>query len=304
MQPGRHLLSPDRFGALVPTVCAALLTALLLSGCSSPASPFLLPDENGGVRQVDSEGWQAARSTFDSAGDATSLKRAIEMLETLLSESAFEAPVLTALAEAHTLYGAAYADDRKVKSEHFQRARLLALSALATNPEFQTLISAGDTPGQASNALSPDDVPAMVIWVTATSYLFREGFSLWQRLRHFRQMGDVRTMMERALVLDPDYEAGVVPFSLAIYFIAAPGIAGGDLDTAQGLLDQAENTPGVSLLPSWGRAKYYYPARGRPEAARELLEWILAQNPAGLDSPYRWNVYIQDDARRMLGNLQ
>jgi len=36
---------------------------------------------------------------------------------------------------------------------------------------------------------------------------------------------------------------------------------------------------------------------------RRDLEWVLAQDPQRAESPFRWNVYFQRDAREMLARI-
>ena len=285
--------------SVVKRLLLPAMAALLLAGCAAGSFQTITAPDPDPV-EPDHGSWQAAQARFAQAGDATILTEAIEALEQLRQQAPHYPPLLTLLAEAHTLYGAAYAQSRQQKHHHYGLAIRLAEQSLLSNPGFLNGVESGLPPAEALDRLTRDEVPAMVIWVTAVSYQFREGMTLFQRLRNFRRMGDVRALMERALVLDPEYEAGVVPFSLAIYHIAAPAIAGGDLERADALIEQAIATPGLSLLPRWGRAKYLYPATGNQAGRQADLEWILNQDPRAVDSPYRWNVYIQADARRML----
>jgi len=281
---------------LSPVLVAALLVGCAAFDFQTPRAP------DQGPAEPDARSWQAAQDRYSQAGSDELLKAVIEEFERLRQQTPHYPPLLTLLAEAHTLYGAAYADTRRQKHHHFGLAMTLSEQAMLANPGFAAQLGAGLRPTEALDQLGPDDVPAMVIRVTALSYQFREGMSLFQRLRNFRRMADVRALMERALELDPDYEAGVVPFSLAIYHIAAPAFAGGDLARAEELIERAIQTPGLSLLPRWGRAKYLYPATGNQAGRQADLAWILAQDPRAVDSPYRWNVYIQEDARMMLAD--
>ena len=66
--------------------------------------------------------------------------------------------------------------------------------------------------------------------------------------------------------LDPAYEHGAVPFSLAIYFIGLPASAGRDLERSAELFAQSVADAPTSLLAPWGRAKYL--ARPEPAIAR------------------------------------
>ena len=281
------------------------LVMILLAGCASIAGqwsdPVALP---GHEHALDQQALKDARSAYANADNAHSLRSAIETMEDLLDEAPRHGRLLVDLAEAYTLLGAAYATSRKDKRQHFLTAQGHAERALLDQPEFRKALEREVRPGLAARHLDADDVPAMVIWATATSYLFDEGMTAIGRVRHYRGLEDLRLFMERALELDPGYEFGLVPFSLAIFYIATPTFAGGNLDRAEQLIEQAIATPGTSLMPHWGRARYLHSLTGDDQAKRIDLEWVLAQDARAVDSPYHWNVYVQRDARRMLSELR
>ena len=104
--------------------------------------------------------------------------------------------------------------------------------------------------------------------------------------------------------LDPAYEHGAVPCSLAVYVIGRPASAGRDLERSAELLAQSIADAPTSLLARWGRAKYLHVRTGDRAAFRQDLEWVLAQDPAQAESPRRWNVYFQRDARDLLGRIE
>lgn len=287
------------------TIAASIVFALLLVACATAPSDWseLTPPATAPMTEA-ARPWQAELDRFEAANSATTLAQSIEGLSAFVEQGHSDPALLTTLAEAHVLYGAAWASSRREKREHYQQAIGWTQKALLANPAFARAIQAGQSPAEAAQTLPQAAVPAMVIWVTATAYQFEETMGPLQRLRQFRRMAVLKSFMERALELDPGYQYGVVPFSLAIYYIAAPGFAGGDLDRAERLLDQAIETPGVSLLPQWGRARYLHTLQANPQARRQDLEWVLAQDPRAADSAYRWNVYLQADARRLLAEME
>ncbi len=298
--------SPFQQGALLVVVL------LLGSGCATTAGQWLpeasdtphAAQDMAALRSEDFEtAFAQARSQHAWANDADSLTEAIRMLEALLQRYPDNRDVQVELAEALVLYGAAYASGRAAKRARFVAAQQHAERALMANTSFRTALAAGQRPGLAATELDKDDVPAMVIWATATAYLFDEGMTAVGRLRSFRGLEDLRLFMEQALRLAPEHEYGLVPFSLAIFHIAAPPIAGGNRQFAAELIEQAISTPGVSLLPRWGRARYLYPLTRDREQLVADLEWVLAQDPQAVNSPYRWNVFVQRDAQRMLERL-
>ena len=296
--------------SLLPALAVVVLS--LTTGCASTAGQWQLEQGEGGRLEseavatrdrVTAEELGEAKRQHALASDATSLAQAIALFEALLERQPGQADVQVELAEALVLYGAAYETRRADKRRRFIAAQAHAENVLLANAGFRAAMAAGQRPGQAASQLGENDVPAMVIWATATAYLFDEGMSSLGRLRNFRGLDDLRMFMERAMALNPYHEYGLVPFSLAVFHIAAPAIAGGNLERAAELIEQAIDTPGVSLLPRWGRARYLHTQTGDLDALRADLDWILTQDPEAVDSPFRWNVYVQRDARRMLDAL-
>ena len=288
----------------IPTLLLILALSLATLGCATSAGQWA---ESVSTADHEDETLDPAiieaRSKFKDGDDQSSLRAAIDSMERLLDRAPSNRKLRVDLAEAHTLLGAAYATSRGQKRSAFLAAQHHAEQALLTRPEFRNAIRAGQRSGLAAEHLEKEDVPAMVIWATATAYLFDEGMTPIGRALNYRGLEDLRLIMERALDLNPEYEYGLVPFSLAIFHIATPGFAGGDLDQAKLLMEQAIDTPGHSLMPRWGRARYLHPLTSDQESRRADLEWILAQDAHMADSPYHWNVYVQRDARRMLAEL-
>lgn len=276
---------------------------LALGGCMSwtrgwespPVAP-VSPAQRMTIAQAD--------ALFDEAGDGASVRRAIDAYESLLTGSAADLPVHTRLAEAHVLYGAAYAASRAEKRRHYQAGLSHAEQAMATNPEFRKRISSGASVAEATVVLGEPEMEAMLIWVTGVSYYFKEGVGVFGKVLAFRTISQTRDVLERLMELDPEFEEGAVPFSLAIHYIARPPWAGRDLPRALELFDRAVAISPESLLIRWGRAKYLHSRTGDTKALRNDLEWVISHDPRDAATPYHWNVYFQRDAKEMLANLR
>ena len=245
-----------------------------------------------------------AEALFEEASDAGRLRQAIAAYDEALLLAPEAGDVLVRLAEAHILYGAAYAGGRREKALSYTTGIRYSEQAMAANPGFRRRVDAGEALGEASAELGLEDMRAMLFWVTGVSYYYKECLSGPGHLLHFRWMLRTRQVMERMMALDPGFEEGAVPFSLAIYFIGLPPSAGGDLQRAGELLAQAVAESPTSLLPRWGRAKYLHIKTGDRAAFRRELEWVVEQNPAAAASPLRWNVYFQRDARELLSQVE
>jgi hypothetical protein len=110
-------------------------------------------------------------------------------------------------------------------------------------------------------------------------------------------------VMKHLREVAPDWQHGAVHFAWGIYYLALPKVAGGDMELSRQSLDRAVEVGPHSLLPRWGRAKYYAVKTGDRQLFEDDLAWVVAQDPQQMDSPYPWNVYFQRDARAMLEDI-
>ena len=279
---------------------------LLAGGCMSWTPGWRSPSLVGSAQDVGDAGMalERAETLFESADSASRLREAITAYDEALRSAPESGEVLVRLAEAHILYGAAYSDGKRDKAHSYITGIRYAEQALALNPQFRRRVEAGESLGEASAELGRDELRPMLFWVTGVSYYYKECLGGLGQLTQFRWMLRTREVMERMMALDPAYEHGAVPFSLAIYYIGLPASAGRDLARSADLLAQAVAESPTSLLTRWGRAKYLHVKTGDRAAFRRDLEWVLEQDPTAADSPLRWNVYFQRDARELLAQIE
>ena len=303
---------PDPGGGHMSAPRRSLALLLALGGCMTWTPGWETPTvSQGGGAQVralaPAEATEAAlaraETLFENAGDDDRLQQAIREYEVALPSASDPGAVLARLSESHILHGAAYAEGKSAKSHAYTTGIRYAERAMALNPAFRSRVEAGDSLAEASAELTRAEIRPMLFWVTGVSYYYKECLGGLGHLLHFRWMLRTRQVMERMMALDSTYEHGAVPFSLAIYFIGLPASAGRDLARSAELFAEASADAPTSLLAPWGRAKYLHVKTGDRAAFRQDLEWVLAQDPARAESPLRWNVYFQRDARDLLGRI-
>ena len=279
----------------------ALAAIVLLSGCMSwPRGWEVVPDL-GAAQATDLEASiEAAAEAFESAGSAEELDTARTRIGELLEQVPNHKRLLLVGAQAEILHGAAYDQRKSDKAESYIRGIQYAERVMATHPEVRRQLEAGATLAESVQHLESDRAEAMLLWVTGVSYYFKECLSGLGHLVNFRWMLQTSEVMKHLNAVAPDYKYGAVPFSLGIYYLALPESAGGDIQLAGQLLQKAVDQSGTSLLPRWGRAKYYWVKIGDEQAFRDDLEAVLAMDPQNAISAYSWNVYFQRDAREML----
>lgn len=281
-----------------------MLPAFLLVGCMSwtPGweSAAVPPSTPGSAGEPSIE---QAEQAFYRADSREALEEARSEVARILADGGASKRSLRLASEIEILKGAAYDPDRGAKTNSYRNGIEYAERAMATHPEFAAKIRDGAELAEAVEVLGAEYGEEMLLWVTGVSYYFKECLSGLGHLVNFRWMLRTSTVMDHLAAVAPELQHGAVPFSLGIYNIGLPRSAGGDLELAAEYLDSAVSQSGSSLLPRWGRAKYLWVKTGDEEAFRSDLEWVLAQDPNGGDSPYSWNAYFQRDAREMLANI-
>jgi hypothetical protein len=242
-------------------------------------------DASNGITRAEAD------ALFDRAGDAQTLQAAIAAYERMSGDPRHR---FARLAEGPILYGAAHAQGKRAKRDAYHRGIRFAERALAENPVYLKTLDPAD--------LGPEDVKAMLMWVTGVSYLYKECKSGFGYILYYRWALDSKAMIERLLSIDRGAEHGAALFSQAIYQIGLPKKLGGDLEQAAATLAEAESLSPGSLLIRWGRARYLYGQTGDRAAQRADLRGVL--DPANGPNPYAWNPYFQEDARRLLKELE
>lgn len=243
-------------------------------------------------------------ASFRAAGSAAELAVVRSATARYLADHPDDPRALLVAAHAEILHGAAYDSTRRAKAKSYRRGIQLAERAMATSPELTARLAAGASLAEAATVLDAEHADAMLLWVTGVSYYFKECLSGVGHLINYRWMLRASELLDHLMAVAPDHEHGAVPLSLGIYYLALPASAGGDLARSRELLEAAVAEAGTeSLLPRWGRAKYFAVKSGDREGFRRDLEWVLAQDPRATATPYAWNVYFQRDARALLAEI-
>lgn len=267
-------------------------------------------------------GWQEPPPTPEVAADPAVLASRLAQADERFAASASQEDVLAAIAEfraivaadpghyealsrlgeAYLLLGAAYASSDSAKARAYREGIQWCERALATNPEFARLAAAGGMDA-AVTSITAREFEAAFFWITGVSYYFKECLRGPAILVHLDWMTHTGRLLRHLESMDPDWGSGRLQFSLAIFYLGMPARYGGDMDKSARCLERAIALDPTSLLMRWGRAKYFHAKLRQPDAARDDLAWVLAQDPDEAGSPRRWNLYFQRDARAMVARL-
>ena len=282
---------------------SGVMIAMMLFSCASFEHGWKQsPEEPGqGDPAALTERALILETSADSKEEVQELIEAFEAVEKADPANYF---ALWKIGNYHILLGAAYSEKKRDKKYHYKEAVKYCEKAMYTNTAFGQSIGRGDELTDAAGMLTLQEINAMGYWYTARFYYFSECLSPLGRLFNTRIVIDNNKMIEHIDSLDPDWAGGGNYFSRGLYYIAVPERFGGSKERAGEEFGAAIKAGPTYLVNRWGRAKYLYQLLGNEEGLVSDLEWVLAQDPHNAGNPYPWNVYFQEDARKLLADYQ
>jgi hypothetical protein len=158
----------------------------------------------------------------------------------------------------------------------------------------------GEPTWEACRVLSDREMEAMLFWVNAVFYWYKEGQWHIGQVINYRWIHRARSVMEHMTSINPDWGGGALHFTWGVYFLSIPGSIGGDLIKSAAYFEKALEIGPERLLNRWGRAKYYYVKTKNPAGFRKDLEWVLSRDVERSPGNFAWNVFFARDARQML----
>lgn len=283
-----------------PLTAAALCVLLVLTGgCAMQREAVwkqAVPDRSiGGSDAL----FAAARDCFATAAGAAAVDACIARHEAVLKDHPGDYQARVNAATLYILKGTAYTAASSGKSEAFQRAMTYAELAMYTNPAFRARVDAGQQPWEAADTLGAAEAEAMFFWVTALQYEFKEGMSLPSKVVNVGWMQHALVFLDRIESVAPGFGGGGVEVGKVICYLVLPESRGGSQAKGDEYMQKALSKGENWLLPRWARGKYYFPVKGKREAAAADLAWVASQNPAAYHDPYPWRVHFQENALQL-----
>lgn len=240
----------------------------------------------------------------ENADTAEEVELLIETYKEVLKSDPLNYYALWKIGNYHILMGAAYAEKRKDKKYHYREAIRYCEKAMAINTTFKTEVLNGIKITDALGTLTLDEIDAMGYWYTARFYYFIECLKPMGRVVNTGIVINNNKMIERIDELDPGWAGGGNCFSRGLYYIAVPEKFGGSKQRASDEFAEAIQIGPTYIVNRWGRAKYLYDLIGDKEGFKSDLEWVVTQDPHDAGNPYPWNVYFQEDARKLLADYK
>ncbi len=194
-----------------------------------------------------------------------------------------------------------YTRDRKEKEKYCLLSIQACERAMYTNSEFKKQIDDGKEIWEAVNVLTLNEMEGMYYWYSSVGTYWKECHNSLGKLLNIKWTFRTKKILERMMVVEPEWGGGHPYFAFGVYFSVAPGF--GNKKKAAEYFQKAVEVGPKWLYIRWGRAKFLYTAKKDRERFREDLEFVVSEDPHKADSPYPWNVYFQRSAQEMLEKL-
>lgn len=296
---------PERVGyrqvILLSRLCFCL-AACIFSGCMTwqPQWPDLQSSSRLSVASVRLE---EAERLGHRADSQSGINATVAAYQSVLDEEPGNFQALVSLAQLNLLLGDGYATGITEKKAYFQKALVYAEGAMFTNPSFREKIQAGEPTWEACRALNTREMEAMLFWVNAVFYTYKEGQWHIGQVINYRWIQRARQVMEHMTSIDPDWGGGALHFTWGVYFLSIPESIGGDRIKSAAYFEKAIEIGPDLLLNRWGRAKYYYVKTKNSAGFRKDLEWVLSRDVDRSPGNFAWNVFFAREARQMLAAI-
>lgn len=283
-----------------------VLVTLLLTGCSKKIWHAQWND-SGTIEQSSGDSTlllDEAFQIYDMAEDETLVLEAVSAFEKVVEIDSANKSALVYLSNLHILLGTAYSEAKKQKKFHFDQAMKYSELAMYSNPAFRKAMADGKKPWEAAHTLLADDAPAMLFWVTAIQYEFKEVMSFPGKIVNVGWFQRCISFLDRIKEVAPDYGNGAVELAYTICYCALPSYLGGDKEKCFQYMDASVAEGKGYLLPRWARGKYFHQVTGDKDAAIADLQWVARQHKEQYQDAYPWRTHFIEDAAIQISILQ
>lgn len=280
--------------------CLLLCLAVILTGCSSPDKPAL---DTGIIKQGPVPGLEQLQNEEARVDSREDVQALIQLYDRNFEDTREFAEAKTRAASLYLLLGAKYDVSTGDRRKAYRNAARAAEAALLQDANFREARTSGQSIPEAGEKVSRDQYEALFLWATSVFYHFRDVASVPERILFSRRLREAARAIEFMMDSDPLWYGGSLQFSLGIYYLSVPEVLGGDRDKAAELMNEAVDISEKRLLTRWGRAKYLAVAEGDRESFLHDLTWVIEQNLSSVEGPHIWNRYFQEDALRLLNEV-
>lgn len=285
-------------------ILTLLLSLFLLSGCGKKNWHSSLQEAGQATGSTQAQLlYTKAILTLEHAADLEGIMASIESMQRVLAAEPMHREALAYLGNLHILLGTAYTIGREEKIAHFHQAMKYCELSMYVNPQFREAVKDGKKPWEASQTLRAEDAPAMLFWVTALQYEFKEGMILPQKIINVGWLRHGIIFLDRIKQVAPEFGNGAVEFAYSICYLALPSLLGGDSTLGKAYMAKSISRGEGYLLPTWGKGKYFHQVTGDLKSARKDLLWVASQDPEDYKDLYPWRMHFIADAKLQLNSM-
>ncbi len=260
---------------------------------------FKQPTKKGNVSEL----LEKAKEQINHADTKEKLFEFIKTYESVLKIDPYNYKALSSLGRWLFAYGNAHVDNMEEKKRYFLASIKYNEQAMYTNPEFKDQVDKGADLWDACKVLTKREMAPMFYWYVSHGLYWAECLNPLEKLIGLVHAGRTVKVLDRMMEIDPTWAGGHPYCGWAIRYSLLPRLMGGDLEKAEEFFEKAIEA-GPKWLPNrFSRAQHLHTKKKDREAFKKDLEWVVAQDPHNVDSPYPANVYYQKQAKKMLANI-
>ena len=274
---------------------------MTLIGCTNQPSVDHHQDTTSVREQVSIKDWN--QMEMKAIGREGILNQ-IQYYQSVSGNDDRERAALTRTTSLYLLLGAEYAESKSEQRKYYRHAANTAEKALQLDGTFQSKQLNGSSIPEAAEHLTADYFEPLFLWATSIFYHFRDVASVPERILFNSRLKQAAEAIEVIIRKDPAWFDGSLQFTLGIYYLSVPEAIGGDREKAMQLMEDAVAMSNKRLLTRWGRAKYLAVATDDKQLFLQDLRWVVQQDINEMDGPAIWNRYFQEDARRLLDEVE
>lgn len=245
-----------------------------------------------------------ADSCAQKAFDSDSLNHCISLYEKAAAMDGENYHARKMLGNLYLLLGDGYEKSTAKKADHFQKALKYSEQAMYINDAFRKRVNGGEQVWQACTALSENELDAMVFWVTAIFYYYKECLGPFGQMINLHWIKRARSVLSAAEKLNPKWGGGIIYLSWGLYYLSIPEIVGGDIEKSTEYFTKAVAAGPHHLLNRWARGKYYHVKTGDREKFEDDLRSVLSGNAGQIMDHPAWKHYLINDAKKLLKNKE
>ncbi|MDJ0624525.1 MAG: hypothetical protein QNJ17_16290 [Desulfocapsaceae bacterium] len=243
---------------------------------------------------------EVARDKFYTVDSREELLDSMQAFRNVLKIDPGNREAWSYICNQYILLGAAYTAERSLKRQYYREAMQSCELAMYTHEQFRQEMARGSKPWEAAHTLEAEDAPAMLFWVTALQYEFKEAMTLPSKIVNIRWLQHALVFLDRIEEVAPEFGNGAVEMAYSVCYCVLPGFYGGDEEKCYGYMEEAVSENDGYLLAKWGRGRYFHQVTGDTESAFRDLRWVAGQDLDLYNDPYPWKVYFQSDAKAVL----